>query len=232
MVRIALPRVMRYSMLLVLFVCLWCLHAALHVLFGHPDHIIVPTDRLDHMMYVSGWAARFPRAEYWGLEGIRLPGAKYERVLTMEVGKMPSTVPCLVTSWRASSCEQCLLLYAFLHVCPHAHGLSPGYDNLELFCLLLPPLRTYASQSFPEEWRGELDLCILQANPWFRESFMLHRASKTVFALASITEMTDANFEHPLLRRIARMTGYMDSVRKRSGSFQVPEFHHTSRACI
>lgn len=38
------------------------------------------------MLFVDGWAKRFSRAVFWGLEGVKLPGAKFTRDLTVEVG--------------------------------------------------------------------------------------------------------------------------------------------------
>lgn len=37
------------------------------------------------MVFVKGWAERFPRATFWGLEGVKLPGAKLTKALTMKV---------------------------------------------------------------------------------------------------------------------------------------------------
>lgn len=50
-----------------------------------PDHVIVPTTAYNNMVFVKGWAERFPRATFWGLEGVELQGAKFTRDLTMEV---------------------------------------------------------------------------------------------------------------------------------------------------
>ena len=49
------------------------------------DHIIVPSTAYNNMVFVKGWAERFPRATFWGLEGVNLPGAKFTKDLTMEV---------------------------------------------------------------------------------------------------------------------------------------------------
>lgn len=43
------------------------------------------------MVHVKGWAERFPRATFWGLEGVKLPGAKFTKELTMEVGRETET---------------------------------------------------------------------------------------------------------------------------------------------
>ncbi len=49
------------------------------------DHVIVPTTAYNNMVFVKGWAERFPRTTFWGLEGVELEGAKFTRDLTMEV---------------------------------------------------------------------------------------------------------------------------------------------------
>lgn len=113
--------------------------------FGSPDHIIVPTTAYNNMVYVKGWAERFPRATFWGLEGVKLPGAKFTKDLTVE--------------------------------------------------------------SFPESWKAELDLSILEGNNMFRECFLLHRTTRSVFALDSFVEMGEENIPHPLLRAGSIMTG-------------------------
>ncbi|CAM9378711.1 unnamed protein product [Laminaria digitata] len=41
----------------------------------------------------------------------------------------------------------------------------------------------------------------------FRECFMLHRSTKTVFAMDSLVQMGEANIPHPLLRAGSRMAG-------------------------
>ena len=37
------------------------------------------------MVFVKGWAERFPRTTFWKLEGVELEGAKFTKDLTMEV---------------------------------------------------------------------------------------------------------------------------------------------------
>lgn len=87
---------------------------------------------------------------------------------------------------------------------------SPGTRSVAPFlqpalprALLLAPMR----QSFPEEWKAELDMSILEGNSLFRECFMLHRTSKTVFAMDSLVEMTKEHMPHPLLQAGSMMAG-------------------------
>lgn len=47
----------------------------------------MPTTAYNNMVFVKGWAERFPRATFWGLEGVKLPGAKLTKDLTMEVSR-------------------------------------------------------------------------------------------------------------------------------------------------
>lgn len=71
------------------------------------------------------------------------------------------------------------------------------------------------SQSFPEEWRAELDLSILEGNRMFRECFMLHRTTKSVFAMDSLVEMGEANIPHPVLQAGSKMAGNFGRVSAR-----------------
>ncbi|CAM9145629.1 unnamed protein product [Ascophyllum nodosum] len=67
--------------------------------------------------------------------------------------------------------------------------------------------RDLTLESFPEEWRSELDLSIMEGNRIFRECFILHRATKSVFAMDSLIEMGEENIRNPVLRAGAKMTG-------------------------
>lgn len=82
-------------------------------------------------------------------------------------------------------------------------------------------------QSFPEEWKAELDVSILEGNRMFRECFMLHRSTKTVFAMDSFMQMGEANIPHPLLRAGSRMAGNFGRVRSR-----FPLHRHCSHAML
>ncbi|CAN0227947.1 unnamed protein product [Ectocarpus sp. 12 AP-2014] len=113
--------------------------------FGGPDHIIVPTTAWNNLLFVAGWAERFPRATFWGLEGVKLPGAKLTKDLTLE--------------------------------------------------------------SFPESWKAELDVSILEGNGIFRECFLLHRTTRSVFAMDSFVEMGEGNIPNPVLRAASKMSG-------------------------
>lgn len=59
----------------------------------------------------------------------------------------------------------------------------------------------------------------MEGNPMFRECFMLHRTTKTVFAMDSFVEMGEANIPHPLLRAGSIMSGNFGRV---SASYFVP----------
>lgn len=75
------------------------------------------------------------------------------------------------------------------------------------FSILPDFTRTQPGQSFPEEWRSELDMSILEGNDIFRECFMLHRATKSVFAMDSLVEMGEDNIPHPILQAGFKMAG-------------------------
>lgn len=62
-------------------------------------------------------------------------------------------------------------------------------------------------QSFPESWKAELDLSILEGNDMFRECFLLHRTTRSVFALDSLVEMGEENIPNPFLRAGSILTG-------------------------
>lgn len=49
----------------------------------------------------------------------------------------------------------------------------------------------------------------------FRECFMLHRTTKTVFAMDSLVEMGEANIPHPVLQAGSKMAGNFGRVSTR-----------------
>ncbi|CAN0400435.1 unnamed protein product, partial [Hapterophycus canaliculatus] len=62
-------------------------------------------------------------------------------------------------------------------------------------------------ESFPESWKAELDLSILEGSGMFRECFLLHRTTRSVFAMDSFVEMGEGNIPNPWLRAGSKMMG-------------------------
>ncbi|CAM9286879.1 unnamed protein product [Choristocarpus tenellus] len=113
---------------------------------GQPaDHVVIPTNSFEHLVYVSGWTNRFPEATFWGLEGVELEGALRREDLTVEA-------------------------------------------------------RT-------KEWRRDLDLALLEGSKVFRECFLLHRPTQTVFTMDSFNHITDKNILSPVSRMILQALG-------------------------
>lgn len=83
-------------------------------LLERPDHIIVPTTAYNNMVFVKGWAERFPRATFWGLEGVKLPGAKLTKDLTMKVRGGAQQYPSVAVARRFFflCCVVCCVLHA------------------------------------------------------------------------------------------------------------------------
>lgn len=50
-------------------------------------------------------------------------------------------------------------------------------------------------------------MSILEGNDIFRECFILHRATKSVFAMDSLVEMGEDNIPHPVLQAGFKMAG-------------------------
>lgn len=73
-------------------------------------------------------------------------------------------------------------------------------------------------QTMPEEWLGELDLCVMEANPLLRECFMYHRSTKTVFAMDSLVYLQPEHVSNAFLGTVLTMAGMYGRVSTLVGS--------------
>jgi hypothetical protein len=98
--------------------------------------------------------------------------------------------------WHLHQQEQPLVFLLCSSRLTHKFGLTRLAPRIMI--VIAQELR---EDALPENWSRELELAVLEGSPLFRECYLLHRASKTVFSIDSFNMIAE---EHTASRYVCK----------------------------